>query len=89
MTEAVHAKGSVIFAQLIHLGRVGPYQSSVGRSAIAPRGLNASANNKPYEIPRELTKSEIKDIIQEFVIAAKNAIKAGFDGVELHGANGE
>ncbi|KAI7853445.1 hypothetical protein BDC45DRAFT_545640 [Circinella umbellata] len=77
---AVHAKGSVIFAQLIHLGRVGPYQSSVGPSAIAPRGLNASANNKPYEIPRELTKSEIKDIIQEFF--------AGFDGVELHGANG-
>ncbi|KAG2225575.1 hypothetical protein INT45_013686 [Circinella minor] len=88
VTDAVHAKSSVIFAQLIHLGRVGPSQPPVGPSAIAPRGLNASANNKPYETPRELTKSEIKDIIQEFVIAAKNAIKAGFDGVELHGANG-
>ena len=88
VTDAVHAKGSVIFAQIVHLGRVGTSQPPVGPSAIAPPGLNAFANNKPYEIPHELNKNEIQDIIQEFVIVAKNAIKAGFDGVELHGANG-
>ena len=87
VTDAVHAKGSVIFAQIAHFGRAGATQSPVGPSAIAARGINVFTK-KPFEIPHEATKKDIQDIIQEFVIAAKNAIRAGFDGVELHGANG-
>lgn len=55
-------------------------------SAIAIRGKNMVSDD--YETPMELTKEQIKNIIQDFAQAAKNAIKIGFDGVEIHGANG-
>ncbi|KAI9265043.1 hypothetical protein BDA99DRAFT_436889 [Phascolomyces articulosus] len=94
VTQAVHAKGGTIFAQIWHSGRAGTalytknHTPPVAPSPIPARGLNVFLNNQPFETPRELSIDEIQDVIQEFVTAAKNAIKAGFDGVELHGANG-
>ncbi|KAF9885688.1 hypothetical protein FE257_012670 [Aspergillus nanangensis] len=88
VTDAVHAKGSYIYVQLWGLGRQanpsvlqkeGPYDL-VSSSAV-PIGPDAA-------VPRELTEAEIRDAIGDFAQAAKNAIAAGFDGVELHGANG-
>jgi NADPH2 dehydrogenase len=88
ITDAVHANGSHIFAQLWALGRVaegdvlrktGNY-SVVGPSAVAMEG---------YETPRALTIEEIKDYVNLYATAAENAVrKAGFDGVEIHSASG-
>jgi N-ethylmaleimide reductase len=95
VTNAVHDKGGIIIAQLWHTGRAG---HSVDRKGILPVAPSAvaitgmrhftSQGPKDYEIPRELTVGEIKQIIKDYGQAAKNAIKAGFDGVELHAANG-
>jgi N-ethylmaleimide reductase len=96
VTKAVHAKGGVIFLQLWHSGRIG--HSSVrpggGRpvapSAVAARGLtlNARGERVPFETPRALETHEIASLVEEFRQGARNALVAGFDGVELHGANG-
>ncbi len=95
VTQAVHQKGGRIFAQLWHTGRVAHSIDRNGKlpvapSAIAIEGMTqfTSQGPKEFEVPNELSKSQIKQIIQDYVQAAKNAIKAGFDGVELHGANG-
>ncbi|KAL7316673.1 hypothetical protein PS15m_005745 [Mucor circinelloides] len=91
-TSAVHAKGGVIFLQLWHIGRVGskylnPNQEQVvGASDIPCPGKTMQGND--YEVPRALTIDEIKSLVGEYAQAAKNAIEAGFDGVEIHGANG-
>jgi N-ethylmaleimide reductase len=95
VTNAVHNKGGIIIAQLWHTGRVG---HSVDRKGILPVAPSAvaitgmkhftSQGPKDYETPRELTVGEIKQIIRDYGQAAKNAINAGFDGVELHAANG-
>ncbi|KAI8877189.1 FMN-linked oxidoreductase [Backusella circina FSU 941] len=92
VTDVVHSKGSYIYLQLWHSGRTGfsmlnpNNESPVGPSAIAARGSNPKG--MPYETPRALEVSEIKQIIQDYTQAALNAIEAGFDGVEIHGANG-
>jgi N-ethylmaleimide reductase len=106
VTDAVHAKDGLIFAQLWHVGRVSHTslqeygQPPVVPSAIMAEGVKVflDLENKGSEdgigemvqhsMPRELSIPEIKAIIRDFVQAAKNAIAAGFDGVELHGANG-
>jgi N-ethylmaleimide reductase len=95
VTKSVHDKGGVIFAQLWHTGRVGHSADRKGvlpvaPSAIAITGMQhfTSQGLKDYETPHELTNAEIKQIIKDYGQAAKNAIEAGFDGVELHGANG-
>ncbi|KAI8145275.1 hypothetical protein BJV82DRAFT_605600 [Fennellomyces sp. T-0311] len=96
VTDAVHAKGGIFFAQITHAGRFGSARLNpgnvppVGPSPIAASGTNIFVppfGKVPFEVPRELTKDEIMEIVQEYVKAAQNAIKAGFDGVELHGAN--
>lgn len=94
VTNAVHAKGGAIFVQLWHLGRVAHSSyhglQPVSASAIAAQG-GAHLPNKekrPYETPRALEISEIAGVVEDFRHAAENAKKAGFDGVELHGANG-
>ena len=79
VTAAVHAKKSFIFMQLWALGRAGPREFCEGPSAIPITGADT---------PRALTEDEIHEYISFFAQAAKNAIEAGFDGVELHGANG-
>ncbi|KAI8143824.1 hypothetical protein BJV82DRAFT_537931 [Fennellomyces sp. T-0311] len=93
VTDRVHAKGGVIFLQLWHLGRTTAVdqlpqgQRPVAPSAIAVKGDNLLAGAE-YPMPRALETHEIKDVVNEYAQAAKNAIKAGFDGVEIHAANG-
>ena len=93
MTDAVHEKNGIIFSQLWHGGRAASSlylkneQQLVAPSPIAVQKVNIMTNS-PFEVPREATEDDIKDLIQQYVTAAKNAISAGFDGVEIHGANG-
>lgn len=93
VTETVHHNGGTIFCQIWHLGRVAHSHYS-GKQPIAPSAIALDAvvprtkGKLHYETPRALSTSEVKDVIQEYVTAAKNSIEAGFDGVEIHGANG-
>ncbi|MDT0546880.1 MULTISPECIES: alkene reductase [Streptomyces] len=95
VTDAVHDEGGVIFAQLMHTGRIGhpsllpDDQLPVGPSAVAPQGqVFTHEGPKDFVTPKELTEAEITRTIDEFAVAARNAVAAGFDGVEIHGANG-
>lgn len=95
VTDAVHAKGGRIFLQLWHVGRVSHVDLQPGGVApVAPSAIRAETktfvNNQFIEtsMPRALDIAEIPGIIEDFRQAAANAIKAGFDGVEIHGANG-
>ncbi len=92
VTQAVHANGGKIFCQLWHCGRVAhsvyTEQQPVGASAVAWHGHVPRTEGLEYEMPRSLSTKEVKKIIKKYVKAAKNAIQAGFDGVEIHGANG-
>ncbi|GAA1653806.1 alkene reductase [Actinoplanes couchii] len=95
VTGAVHGAGGVIFAQLMHTGRIGHPSvlpdglHPVGPSAVKPAGkLWTGDGLKEFETPRELTEAQITATIADFATAARNAIAAGFDGVEVHGANG-
>lgn len=95
VTDAVHAKGGRIFLQLWHGGRAVHPLLNKGRQPVAPSPLaiendevHTPEGKKPYVIPRELRDDEIPGIIAGFRKAAENAKAAGFDGVEVHGANG-
>ena len=95
-TDAVHVKGGKIFIQFMHVGRIGSYENlPEGATLVAPSGISAfgdmftdTKGMVKTDVPEALTLEGIKSTIQEFVHSAKNAIAAGFDGVELHGANG-
>ncbi len=95
VTHSVHNEGGLIVAQLMHSGRIGHpslYESahqSVAPSAIAAKGQTFTPNGlQDYLTPKALSQQEIKKCIQDFVLAARNAIDAGFDGVEIHAGNG-
>jgi N-ethylmaleimide reductase len=99
VVEAVHAKGGRIFLQLWHVGRVShsSFQPGgampVAPSAVPITGsgmlaMTADGKMVPYETPRALETGEVEQIVEVFRQAAKNAMTAGFDGVEIHGANG-
>ncbi|MDJ0591934.1 MAG: alkene reductase [Pleurocapsa sp. MO_226.B13] len=95
VTQAVHEGGGRIFLQLWHVGRVSHPSLQpdgdlpVAPSAIAPSGMAATyEGEKPFVIPRALETEEIPDIVDQYRQAARNAIMAGFDGVEIHSANG-
>ena len=96
VTEAVHQADGRIFLQLWHVGRIShsSYQPNralpVAPSAIAAPGQHYTNDGKmaPFETPRALETAEIPKIIAQYRVAAKNAKDAGFDGVEIHGANG-
>ena len=95
VTEAVHKKGGVIYLQLWHVGRISHPDFLQGNlpvapSAISPRGMTTYTPTGPKEIPtpRALELSEISQIVEQYKTAARNAKEAGFDGVEIHGANG-
>lgn len=94
ITQAVHKKGGRIFLQLWHVGRISHSSYHNGKlpvapSAIKPKGEVYTYNGiKEFETPKELKVQEIKEIVKEYAKAAKNAIKAGFDGIEIHAANG-
>ncbi|MFW9615582.1 alkene reductase [Aquabacterium sp.] len=96
VTDAVHAKGGKIFVQLWHTGRMShsAYQPG-GQAPVAPSAIAAKA--KTYvagqgmvdtSVPRALETAEIPGVVNDFRTAARNAIEAGFDGVEIHGAHG-
>ena len=96
ITNSVHAKGARIFLQLMHCGRiVHPLNMPKNTRALAPSAISAtgemytdSQGMQPLPIPEAMTAEDIKNTIADFVRAAKNAINAGFDGIELHSANG-
>jgi len=96
VTDAVHAKGGFIFSQIWHVGRISHSSLQPGGalpvapSAVRPAGehTDASGQNVPYETPRALEEAELAELVSDFVTAARNAREAGFDGVEVHGANG-
>lgn len=94
ITRAVHEAGGRIFMQLWHVGRISHPQYLDGQlpvapSAIAPAGHVSLLRPKtPYEVPRALDTAEIPGLIEAYRQAAENAKQAGFDGVELHAANG-
>ena len=88
----VHAHGSKIYAQLWHCGRISHSDYTGGKVPVSSSNKQASGvnrqNNKPYGIPRSLTKDEIPEIYETFLNSANKAISAGFDGVELHCGHG-
>jgi N-ethylmaleimide reductase len=95
VTKAVHEAGGKIFLQLWHVGRIShPLMQENGQlpvapSAIAPEGeLFTSQGMKKFVAPRALETAEIAGIVEYFRTGAQNALAAGFDGVEIHGANG-
>src|SRR5699024_8475776 len=96
VTTKVHQNGSKIFLQLMHTDRIGhqdnlpPAVSLVGPSDIPAAGeiFTDTKGNQPHSHPKALSTQEVKSVVSDFVQAAKNAIEAGFDGVEIHGANG-
>lgn len=98
VVDAVHARGGVIFLQLWHVGRVSHSSFQPGGVLpVAPSAVAISADLKtgtadgkavPYETPRALETAEIAGVIEAYRQGAENALKAGFDGVEIHGANG-
>lgn len=99
VTEAVHDAGGLIVAQLMHTGRIGHPSNpeATGHGALTPVGPSAvraagqiftPTGPQDHVVPAELTQDQISETIADFVTAARNAIGAGFDGVEIHGANG-
>ncbi|MCG9739596.1 alkene reductase [Shewanella insulae] len=91
VTSAVHAKGGKIFAQLWHTGRVAHSHffggQTVAPSAVKIEGTVPRQRELAYETPKALTTDEIAQLVADYSQAAANAIDAGFDGVEIHGAN--
>jgi N-ethylmaleimide reductase len=95
VTGAVHAAGGTIFAQLMHTGRIGHPSllpdglTPVGPSPVAAKGqVFTHQGPQDFVTPKELSKEQIARTIADFADAARNAVAAGFDGVEIHGANG-
>lgn len=100
VTDAVHAKDGTMFAQLWHVGRVTHPDNIGGEQPISSSALKAenvkifvdNGNDEPGFVdvvePRSMTKSDIEQVIAEYRQAALNAMEAGFDGIELHAANG-
>ncbi|WP_261885517.1 alkene reductase [Vibrio pomeroyi] len=100
VTDAVHEKGGVIFAQLWHVGRVTHPDNIGGEQPISSSAIKAenvkvfidNGTDEPGFVdvvePREMTKEDIKEVVEQYRQAALNAIEAGFDGIELHAANG-
>lgn len=93
VADAVHAKDGKIVAQLMHAGRIS-HSSIIGQAPAAPSAVRpdgevfTGTGTEPFETPREATTSEVEAWVQGYADAARNAIAAGLDGVELHGANG-
>ncbi|UZX02058.1 alkene reductase [Arthrobacter sp. CDRTa11] len=94
VTDAVHAEGGRMFAQVMHGGRVSHEDITGGHPLVAPSAVaiegevHTPEGKKPYPVPHALTTDELPVVMQEIVTASLNAIAAGFDGVELHSANG-
>jgi N-ethylmaleimide reductase len=95
-TSAVHARGAKIFVQLMHTGRIThPLNLPKGAEVVAPSAVAAQGEMytdaegmKPFPVPKAMSEADIRHAIAEYAQAAKNAVAAGFDGIELHAANG-
>ena len=93
VADAVHARGGRIFAQLMHVGRIG-HPVITGVQPVAPSALTPDGEvftqegMKPFTEPRALETSELPGVVAEFVDASRRAVEAGLDGIELHSANG-
>jgi 2,4-dienoyl-CoA reductase-like NADH-dependent reductase (Old Yellow Enzyme family) len=95
VVDAVHAKGSPIFLQLWHCGRASHSSFHDGALPVAPspiklegEGVHTPSGKQPYETPRALATDELPGVVADYVAAAERARSAGFDGVEVHSANG-
>ncbi len=96
ITAAVHKGGAKFFMQLMHTGRIThPLNLPVGARTVAPSAVAAAGEMytdaegmRPHPVPEAMTEADIKVAIGEYVQAARNAVQAGFDGIELHSANG-
>jgi len=94
VTDAVHASGGRIFLQLWHSGRISHPSLLGGELPVAPSAIAATGTlhtpegKRPLETPRALETHEIPEIVEQFRKGAENALAAGFDGIELHGAFG-
>ena len=96
VTDAVHARGGRIVLQLMHAGRIGSrHIKPEGVETVAPSAIPAqveiftdAAGMQPCDTPRALTTEEVRGVVAEFAQAARNALEAGFDGVELHCTSG-
>lgn len=96
VTKAVHDKGGKIVVQLMHCGRIAhPANMPAGSTVLAPSAVQAAGHMytdkfgpKDYPVPQAMDLEDIDTTKREYVLAAKHAIEAGFDGIELHGANG-
>jgi 2,4-dienoyl-CoA reductase-like NADH-dependent reductase (Old Yellow Enzyme family) len=94
VTAAVHAKGGVIFAQLWHVGRISDPSFLNGDAPVAPSAIAAEGHvsllrpQRPFPVPRALATEELAGVVAAYKKGAENAKKAGFDGVQIHGANG-
>lgn len=94
VTQAVHDKGGKIFIQLWHVGRISHPDFHNGELPLAPSAINPQAKSftpkgfKETVTPKEMSLEEIKQTIEDFKQAGKNAMEAGFDGVEIHSSNG-
>lgn len=95
VVDAVHLKGGVIFLQLWHMGRSSHSSFHNGKLAVAPSAIKINeeyihtpTGKQPHEVPRALETAEIPRVVEDYRLAAERAKEAGFDGVEIHGANG-
>ncbi|KAL6964473.1 putative 12-oxophytodienoate reductase 11 [Sarracenia purpurea var. burkii] len=91
IVEAVHKKGGIFFCQLGHVGRVSNYGFQPNGEApisCTDKGVTPGLDGGDWSPPRRLRTDEIPHIVNDFRLAARNAVNAGFDGVEIHGANG-
>ncbi|MPR34612.1 alkene reductase [Salmonirosea aquatica] len=94
VTQKVHAAGGKIFIQLWHVGRISHPDFHEGNLPVAPSAINPNAKSftpqgfKDTVTPKEMTLEDIETTIRDFATAAKNAVEAGFDGVEIHASNG-
>ncbi|RIV30770.1 alkene reductase [Flagellimonas lutimaris] len=94
VTKRVHDKGGKIFIQLWHVGRMSHPDFHNGELPLAPSAINPNAQSytpdgfKDTVTPKEMTKEDIKTTVEDFKNAAKNAVEAGFDGIEIHSSNG-
>lgn len=95
VTQAVHSRGGTMFVQLWHVGRQShPSIQPGGQLPVAPSAVRIDGEImtydglRPFETPRALEASEIPGVVRQYADAARNAVRAGFDGVEIHGANG-
>lgn len=94
VADAVHARDGVIVAQLMHAGRIAHADNKDGVETIAPSAVQApgemitASGPKPHDLPRAPETDEVAGLVADFVTAARNAVAAGLDGVEVHAANG-